>query len=106
MAPTDPALADELVAAVRTFVQREVVPVASDLEHRDEYPADLVRQMAELGLFGAVIPEEYGGLGLDVMTYARLIEELAVGWMSLTGVLNSHMMAATLLRLHGTDDQR
>jgi butyryl-CoA dehydrogenase len=62
--------------------------------------------MAEFGLFGAVIPEEYGGLGLDVRTYARLIEEIAVGWMSLTGVLNSHMMAATLIRLHGTDDQR
>jgi alkylation response protein AidB-like acyl-CoA dehydrogenase len=103
---TDPALADELVGAVRTFVVKEVLPVASDLEHRDEYPTDLVSQMAELGLFGAVIPEEYGGLGLDVITYARLIEELAVGWMSLTGVLNSHMMAATLIRLHGSDDQK
>jgi len=103
---TDPALADELVAAVATFVRQQVLPVASDLERRDEYPADLVRQMAELGLFGAVIPEEHGGLGLDVLTYARLIEELAVGWMSLTGVLNSHMMAATLVRLHGTDEQR
>jgi alkylation response protein AidB-like acyl-CoA dehydrogenase len=103
---TDPALADELVGAVRTFVEKEVLPVVSDLEHRDEYPTDLVRQMAELGLFGAVIPPEWGGLGLDVMTYARLIEELAVGWMSLTGILNSHMMAAALLRLHGTDEQR
>jgi alkylation response protein AidB-like acyl-CoA dehydrogenase len=103
---TDPALADELVAAVRTFVEKEVNPVASDLEHRDEYPADLVRQMAELGLFGAVIPPEYGGLGLDVTTYSRLIEELSAGWMSLSGVLNTHMMAATLIRLHGTDDQR
>jgi butyryl-CoA dehydrogenase len=103
---TDPALADELVAAVRTFVEKEVNPVASDLEHRDEYPADLVRQMAELGLFGSVIPPEYGGLGLDVTTYSRLIEELSAGWMSLSGVLNTHMMAATLLRLHGTDDQR
>jgi butyryl-CoA dehydrogenase len=106
MARTDPALADELVAAVRTFVEKEVNPVASDLEHRDEYPADLVRQMAELGLFGSVIPPEYGGLGLDVTTYARLIEELSAGWMSLSGVLNTHMMAATLIRLHGTDDQR
>jgi butyryl-CoA dehydrogenase len=103
---TDPALAEELVHTIRTFVEKEVVPVASELEHRDEYPAALVRQMADFGLFGAVIPEEYGGLGLDVRTYARLIEEIAVGWMSLTGVLNSHMMAATLIRLHGTDDQR
>ena len=106
MARTDPALAEELVRAVHTFVEKEVTPVASDLEHRDEYPADLVRQMAELGLFGAVVPEEFGGLGLDVVTYARLIEELATGWMSLTGVLNSHMMAATLVRLYGTDDQK
>ena len=106
MSRTDPALADELVRTIRTFVEKEVVPVASELEHRDEYPADLVRQMAEFGLFGAVIPEEYGGLGLDVRTYARLIEEISVGWMSLTGVLNSHMMAATLIRMHGTDDQR
>jgi butyryl-CoA dehydrogenase len=106
VASTDPALADELVASVRTFVHREVLPVASDLEHRDEYPTDLVRRMAELGLFGAVIPEEHGGLGLDVLTYARLIEELSVGWMSLTGVLNSHVMAATLVRLHGTESQR
>jgi butyryl-CoA dehydrogenase len=103
---TDPALADELVRAIRTFVEKEVMPVASELEHRDEYPDALIRQMAEFGLFGAVIPEEYGGLGLDVRTYARLIEEIAVGWMSLTGALNSHMMAATLIRLHGTEDQR
>ncbi|HEX9548919.1 MAG TPA: acyl-CoA dehydrogenase family protein, partial [Acidimicrobiales bacterium] len=106
MSHTDPALADELVRTIRTFVEKEVVPVASELEHRDEYPAALIRQMAEFGLFGAVIPEEYGGLGLDVRTYARLIEEISVGWMSLTGALNSHMMAATLIRLHGTDDQR
>jgi butyryl-CoA dehydrogenase len=103
---TDPALADELVRTIRTFVEKEVMPVASELEHRDEYPDALIRQMAEFGLFGAVIPEEYGGLGLDVRTYARLIEEIAVGWMSLTGALNSHMMAATLIRLHGTEDQR
>ena len=97
MAPTDPALADELVAAVRTFVVKDVLPVASELEHRDEYPDDLVHRMADLGLFGSLIPEEYGGFGLDVVTYSRMIEELAAGWMSLTGVLNTHMIAATLL---------
>ena len=104
--PTDPALADELVDAVRTFVRKEVLPVASDLEHADEYPADLVAQMAGLGLFGSTIPEEHGGLGLDISTYARIVEELAAGWMSLTGVLNTHMIAATLLKLHGTDEQK
>jgi butyryl-CoA dehydrogenase len=103
---TDPALADELVAAVRTFVEKEVVPVASDLEHADEYPTQLVEQMKEMGLFGCKVPETYGGLGLDTLTYARMIEELSVGWMSLSGVLNTHTMCATLLRLHGTDEQK
>ncbi|MGI8794489.1 MAG: acyl-CoA dehydrogenase family protein [Acidimicrobiales bacterium] len=102
----DSALADELVAAVRTFVQKEVVPVASELERRDEYPADLVAQMKHLGLFGATIPEEYGGLGLDTLTYARIVEELAAGWMSLSGVVNTHLIAATLIKLHGTDEQK
>ncbi|HEV7887141.1 MAG TPA: acyl-CoA dehydrogenase family protein [Acidimicrobiales bacterium] len=106
MPTTDPALADELVDAVRAFVRREVLPVASDLEHADEYPAALVAAMADLGLFGSTIPEEYGGLGLDVTTYARIVEELAAGWMSLTGVLNTHMIAATLIKLHGTEQQR
>ncbi|MDQ1444232.1 MAG: hypothetical protein QOI20_696 [Acidimicrobiaceae bacterium] len=104
--PTDPALADELVGAVRAFVRKEVLPVASDLEHADAYPAELVAAMADMGLFGSTIPVEYGGLGLDIATYARIVEELAAGWMSLTGVLNTHMIAATLLRLHGTDEQR
>jgi alkylation response protein AidB-like acyl-CoA dehydrogenase len=103
---TDPALADELVATVRTWVQREVLPVASALEHADEYPTALVDGMRELGLFGATIPEEYGGLGFDTATYARIVEELAAGWMSLTGVVNTHVICATLLRLHGTEEQK
>jgi butyryl-CoA dehydrogenase len=106
MPPTDPELADELVNAVRTFVLKEVLPVASDLEHADEYPTALVAAMASLGLFGSTIPEEHGGLDLDIATYARIVEELAAGWMSLTGVLNTHMIAATLVKLHGTDEQR
>ena len=103
---TDPALADELVASVRTWVQKEVLPVASSLEHADEYPAALVEGMREMGLFGATIPEEYGGLGLDTATYARIVEELAAGWMSLTGVVNTHLICATLIRLHGTESQK
>jgi alkylation response protein AidB-like acyl-CoA dehydrogenase len=103
---TDPALADELVAAVRTFVAKEVIPVASDLEHADAYPDDLVVHMKDMGLFGSTIPTEYGGLGLDVVTYARIVEEIAFGWMSLTGILNTHMIAATLLKLRGTDEQK
>jgi butyryl-CoA dehydrogenase len=95
-----------LVAAVRDWVEREVMPSASDLEHADEYPADLVAQMKELGLFGATIPEEFGGLGLDVTTYALIQVELARGWMSLSGVLNTHLMAAFMIASFGTDEQR
>ncbi|HEV2369769.1 MAG TPA: acyl-CoA dehydrogenase family protein, partial [Acidimicrobiales bacterium] len=102
----DAALADEIVGAVRSFVQRSVLPVASELEHADAFPADLVATMAEMGLFGCTIPPEFGGLGLDVGTYARVVEELSAGWMSLTGVVNTHTMAATLIRLHGTDEQK
>src|SRR5437764_434540 len=104
--PTGPALADELVAAVRTFVEKEVLPVASGLEHADAYPDDLVEGMKSMGLFGCTIPEEYGGLGLDVMTYARIVEELSAGWMSLSGVVNTHTIAATLIKQHGSDDQK
>src|SRR3954469_19462983 len=104
--PTDPALADELVAAVKTFVDKEVLPVASDLEHADAYPDDLVEHMKGMGLFGCTIPEEYGGLGLDVVTYTRIVEELAAGWMSLTGVVNTHTMAANLVKLRGHESQK
>jgi alkylation response protein AidB-like acyl-CoA dehydrogenase len=103
---TDPALADELVSTIRDWVRKEVIPVASEYEHADEYPEPLVEQMKAFGLFGARISEEHGGLGLDARTYARLMEELSYGWMSLAGVLNTHMIAATLLGRHGTDEQR
>ena len=106
MPATDPQLADQLVDAVRTFVVKEVMPVASEFEHADEYPEDLVEAMKGLGLLGCMIPEEYGGFGLDAVTYSRIIEELSAGWMSLSGVLNTHTMVATLLKLHGTDKQK
>jgi butyryl-CoA dehydrogenase len=96
----------ELVAAVRRFVTRSVLPVASDLEHADEYPAELVATMRDLGLFGITIPPEYGGLGLDLLTYIAVIEELAAGWMSLSGILNTHVMVATLVGSHGTKAQQ
>jgi alkylation response protein AidB-like acyl-CoA dehydrogenase len=97
---------EEIVNTVRRFVERDVIPTASDLEHADEYPTDLVATMRELGLFGATIPQEYGGLGLDYTTYALVVEELCRGWMSLSGVLNTHLMLAFMLRYHGTEDQR
>ncbi len=92
----------EMVEAIRRFVEREVVPTASELEHRNEYPQALVDRMKELGLFGATIPTEFGGLGLDFSTYAMIIEELCVGWMSLSGVLNTHLLLAYMIRTHGS----
>lgn len=95
-----------IVAAVRAFVDGEVRPVASGFEHADRYPDALVARMRELGLFGALVPAEFGGLGLDSTTYARVIEELCRGFMSLAGVINSHTMAALIVLHHGTDAQR
>jgi alkylation response protein AidB-like acyl-CoA dehydrogenase len=104
--PTDPEVRAELIATVRRFVKRDVIPVASELEHADEYPAALVATMRDLGLFGVTIDEEYGGLGLDLLTYIGIIEELAAGWMSLSGILNTHVMVANLISASGTDEQR
>src|SRR6266478_7855295 len=95
-----------VVAAVREFVDTEVRPVAAALEHEDAYPHDLVARMRELGLFGALVPTDYGGLGLDVATYARVIEEICRGFMSLAGVINSHTMAALIVLGNGTEEQR
>jgi len=96
----------EMLETVRRFVAREVVPVAGELEREDRFPAEIVDRMRGLGLFGVTIPEAYGGLGLDLLTYVGLIEELAYGWMSLTGIVNTHTMVATLLVQHGTEEQK
>ena len=102
----DDALDREVVEAVRRFVDREVMPVASELEHNDEYPHALVAKMKELGLFGATIPQAYGGLGLSFISYARLMAELSRGWMSLAGVINSHLIMAYIIANHGSDEQK
>lgn len=106
MADPDPELPVELLDTVRRFVRREVIPVASALEHDDAFPTDIVAGMREMGLFGITIPVEHGGLGLDLLTYVGVIEELAYGWMTLTGVLNTHTMVATLLMAHGSEEQK
>jgi alkylation response protein AidB-like acyl-CoA dehydrogenase len=98
--------AHPIVDAVREFVAREVEPAAAALEHADLYPHAMVARMKELGLFGALIPREHGGLGLPVSAYARVIEEICRGFMSLAGVINSHTMAALIVLHHGTDEQR
>ncbi len=102
----DQETADQIVDTVARWVDAEVVPNASAFELEDAYPDAMVAQMAEFGLFGATIPEQYGGLGLDVSTYARIIEELSRGFMSLAGVVNSHLIAANLITRFGTEEQR
>jgi alkylation response protein AidB-like acyl-CoA dehydrogenase len=96
----------EVVEAVRRFVDRDVIPTANDLEHEDAYPNALVAKMKELGLFGATIPQEHGGLGLSFVSYARIMAELSRGWMSLAGVINSHLIMGYLIANHGTDEQK
>src|ERR1700693_5659526 len=98
MTDTDSEVRRELVDTVRRFIAREVVPVASELEHADAYPEAIVEQMKALGLFGIAIPEAYGGLGLDLLTYIAVVEELAYGWMSLSGVGNTHTIDPPLIR--------
>src|SRR5260370_26577181 len=95
----------DVIDAVRRFVDRDVIPVASELEHADEYPHALVATMRELGLFGATIPVEHGGLGLSFVSYARLMAELSRGWMSLAGVINSHLIIAYIITHHRTHHQ-
>src|SRR5215471_13919942 len=106
MTATDAEVRRELVDNVRRFVAREVAPVASGMEHADAYPEAIVEQMKGLGLFGITIPEAYGGLGLDLLTYIGVVEELAYGWMSLSGVVNTHNMCATLIGAYGSDEQK
>ncbi len=99
-------LTAQILDTVRRFVEREVLPVASKYEHANEYPQPLVDRMKELGLFGATIAPEWGGLGLDYSTYAMIVEELCRGWMSLSGVLNTHLMFAYVLQNFGTPEQK
>ncbi|MCW2830381.1 MAG: acyl-CoA dehydrogenase [Aeromicrobium sp.] len=96
----------EILKLVRQFVEKEIIPVATELEHRDEYPTDIVEGLKELGIFGLTIPEEFGGLGESLLTYALVVEEIARGWMSVSGVINTHFIVAYLLMQHGTDEQK
>jgi alkylation response protein AidB-like acyl-CoA dehydrogenase len=96
----------EIISTVRQFVEKEVIPNAPELERTDSYPQAIVDQMREMGLFGLMIPQEYGGLGESLLTYALCVEELARGWMSISGVLNTHFIVAYMLRQHGTDEQK
>jgi alkylation response protein AidB-like acyl-CoA dehydrogenase len=96
----------ELVKLVREFVDEQIIPVAQELEHADEYPTEIVEGMKEMGIFGLMIPEEYGGLGESLLTYALVVEEIARGWMSVSGIINTHFIVAYMLLQHGTEEQK
>jgi alkylation response protein AidB-like acyl-CoA dehydrogenase len=96
----------EILKAVREYVDNEILPYATHLEHKDEYPADIVEGLKDLGVFGLMIPEEYGGLGESLLTYALVVEEIARGWMSVSGVINTHFIVAWMVMHHGTDEQK
>jgi alkylation response protein AidB-like acyl-CoA dehydrogenase len=96
----------EILSTVRSFVDKEIIPHAQELEHADTYPADIVEGMKEMGLFGITIPEQYGGLGESLLTYALVVEEIARGWMSVSGVINTHFIVAHMISRHGTEEQK
>jgi alkylation response protein AidB-like acyl-CoA dehydrogenase len=91
---------------VRQFADNEIIPTAEEYDHEDKFPEPIVEQMKELGLFGVTIPEDYGGMGLDLTTYAMIVEELSRGWISISGVVNTHFIGSYLLMKFGTDEQR
>jgi alkylation response protein AidB-like acyl-CoA dehydrogenase len=92
--------------AIRAFVDKEIIPVARDMEHSGEYPTAIVEHMKEMGLFGMTIPEEFGGLGVDMTTFSIVFEELSRGWMGVAGILGSHSMACFIISKHGTPEQK
>jgi alkylation response protein AidB-like acyl-CoA dehydrogenase len=96
----------EILSTVKSFVDKEIIPVAQELEHTDTYPQEIVDGMKEMGLFGLTIPEEYGGLGESLLTYALVVEQIARGWMSVSGVINTHFIVSYMIRQHGTEEQK
>jgi alkylation response protein AidB-like acyl-CoA dehydrogenase len=97
---------EDMLRVIREFVDKEVIPYASEYDHRDEFPDGMVKTLKDLGLFGITIPEQYGGLGLDLLTYALVVKELSRGWISLSGVVNTHFMAAWMIEQFGTEEQK
>jgi alkylation response protein AidB-like acyl-CoA dehydrogenase len=96
----------DMIDMVRQFVDEQIIPNAEEFDHEDKFPEAIVEQMKELGLFGVTIPEDYGGMGLDLTTYAMIVEELSRGWISISGVVNTHFMASYLLMKFGTEEQK
>ena len=96
----------DILQAVHDFVEAEIIPNAQELEHSDTYPEEIVEGMKAMGIFGLMIPEEYGGLGESLLTYALCVEEIARGWMSVSGIVNTHFIVAYMLKQHGTEEQK
>jgi len=96
----------EILSVVRSFVDKEIIPNATALEHADEFPDAIVERMRNMGLFGLTIPEEYGGLGESLLTYALVVEQIARGWMSISGIINTHFIVAYMIAQHGTEEQK
>jgi alkylation response protein AidB-like acyl-CoA dehydrogenase len=96
----------DILGAVREFVDAEIIPVASELDHSDTYPEQIVAGLRELGVFGLTIDQKYGGLGESLLTYALVVEEIARGWMSISGIINTHFIVAYLIGRHGTEEQK
>jgi len=96
----------DITEMVSQFVDEQIIPNAEHYDHEDSFPEPIVEQMKELGLFGVTIPEEYGGMGLDLTTYAMIVEELSRGWISISGVVNTHFIGSYLLMKFGTDEQK
>ena len=95
-----------IIEMVRQFVDEQIIPNAEEYDHEDKFPEPIVEQMKELGLFGVTIPEEYGGMGLDLTTYTMIVEELSRGWISISGVVNTHFIGSYLLMKYGTEEQK
>ena len=91
---------------VRQFADEQIIPNAEHYDHEDSFPEPIVEQMKELGLFGVTIPEEYGGMGLDLATYAMIVEELSRGWISISGIVNTHFIGSYLLMKFGSEEQK
>src|SRR4051794_13296871 len=96
----------EILSTVRSFVDKEILPYATDLEHKDEFPEAIVDGMREMGLFGLMIPEEYGGLGGALLTYALCVEGLPRGGGAISGIINTHFIVAYMIKQHGTPEQK
>ena len=101
-----PDTRSQILSLVRDFVRRDVEPVASRYDNEDIYPFELAEKMREMGLFGITIPEEYGGLGLDHTTFAMIFEEMSKGWMSVSGIIGTHHLIASVIAHFGTEEQK